>query len=43
MLLIPLNGMVSDTAQWILIGTSVAVLFVCAYGIGANKRRSGGS
>jgi hypothetical protein len=38
----PVGALVDGVAQWIVIIGSIVMLFLCAYNIGKNNRRSGG-
>jgi hypothetical protein len=40
-LLMPVGAMVGGAAQWVVIVGSAAMLFLCAYNINVNNRRSG--
>jgi hypothetical protein len=43
LLLMPVAAMVGRATQWVLIAGSVVMLFLCAYNINVNDRRSGRS
>jgi NADH:ubiquinone oxidoreductase subunit 6 (subunit J) len=42
-LLMPVGAMVGGATQWVVIAGSVVILFLCAYNINVNNRRSGRS